>query len=121
MGFFSKLFGGKPEAPAEPEPPPEPEAPPVAIVLLRRGMSVPKPEYVAQVLGSLRPELPESVPRFALAQPSWFKKEELADSAAADVAASFAQKLGVAVYTHRREFANGPEGAPLMIVELRRG
>jgi hypothetical protein len=121
MGFFSKLFGKSEAEPApELEPAPEPEeSPPLAIVILRRGMSVPKPEYVTEVLASLRPGLPESVQRFALAQPSWFKREELADSAAADVAASFAQKLGVAECTHRREFATGPEGAPLMVVELR--
>ena len=118
MGFFSKLFGGKseaelPPAPAEPEPIPE------AVIVLRRGMKVPPAEYLAEVLAGVYPEgLPEAVHRIGLSQPSWFKKDEIADSMAGDVASTFALKFQLAAYTHRRRLLTGPEGAPLMLVEL---
>jgi hypothetical protein len=115
VGFFSKLFG-KPEP--EPEPAPEPEHP-EAVIILRRGMKVPAADYLAQVLAEAYPDgLPEAVQRFGLSQPSWFKKEEIADSMAGDVASTFALKLQLAAYTHRRKLLTGPEGAPLMLVEL---
>jgi hypothetical protein len=111
VSFLDKLFGKR-----KPEPPPPPEAEEtlVAVIVLRRGMSVPKPDYVAQVTS----DLPEIIQRFALAQPSWFKTEEIADSMASDVASTFALKLGLESYTHRRRVVAGPEGAPVMIVEL---
>ena len=119
MGFFSKLFGGKPEATPEPEPPPEPEPIPEAVIVLRRGMKVPAGDYLAEVIAAAYPDgLPDSVQRIGLSQPSWFKKDELADSAAGDVASTFALKLQLAAYTHRRRLLTGPEGAPLMLVEL---
>jgi hypothetical protein len=128
MSFFSRLFKGRPEAKPEAEPPPKlegppkPEPPPQAVVVLRRGMSVPKDEYVAQVVAVAFPGgLPSSVRRFGLSQPSWFKSEEIADSMASDVAATFAQKLGLAEHSHRHHVLSGPEGAPVMIIELYRG
>jgi hypothetical protein len=129
MSFFSRLFKGRPESSPEPElqpspkpeAPPEPAPPPEAVVVLRRGMSIPKDEYVAQVVALAFPGgLPSSVRRFGLAQPSWFKSEEIADSMASDVAATFAQKLGLAEHSHRRHVLAGPEGAPVMIIELHR-
>ena len=118
MGLFSKLFGSKPP---EPEPEPEPEPIPVAVIVLRRGMRVPDGEYLAQVIAAQYPAgLPDTVHRVGLSQPSWFKKEEIADSMAGDVASTFALKFELAAYTHRRRVLTGPEGAPLMLVELYR-
>src|SRR5437899_2658632 len=115
MGFFSKLFGGKSEA--VPEAPPEPEPIPEAVIVLRRGMKVPPAEYLAEVIAAAYPDgLPETVQRIGLSQPSWFKKDEIADSLAGDVASTFALKLQLAAYTHRRRVLTGPEGAPLMLV-----
>ncbi len=117
MGFFSKLFG-KPEA-AAPEVAPEPEPVLAAVVILRRGMKVPAAEYLAEVLAGIYPDgLPDTVRRIGLSQPSWFKTEEIADSMATDVASTFALKLELGAYTHRRRVLIGPEGAPLMLVEL---
>src|SRR6185312_1565499 len=84
MGLLSKLFGSKPQAEAAPEAsPPEAPAHPDAVIVLRRGMSVPKPEYLAGVIASAFPEgLPDEVPRTALAQPSWYKTEEVAEQIA---------------------------------------
>jgi hypothetical protein len=117
VGFFSKLFGGKsePEVVAEPEPEPLP----AAVVVLRRGMKVPPAEYLAEVLAREYPDgLPDTIQRFGLSQPTWFKKEEIADSMAGDVASTFALKLQLSAYTHRRRLLTGPEGAPLMLVEI---
>jgi hypothetical protein len=120
MGFFSRLFGEKktepePKPASEPEPEPEPEA----VILLRRGMRVPDADYIEQVLASFFPEkLPDAVHRIGLCQPSWFKTEEVADSMASDVASTFALKFALGAYTHRRRVLTGPEGAPVMLVEL---
>jgi len=117
MGLFSRLFGGKTQA--EPEAPPEPEPIPEAVIVLRRGMRVPADDYLAEVVAGAFPEgLPDTVRRIGLSQPSWFKTEEIADSMANDVASTFALKLELAAYTHRRRVLTGPEGAPLMLVEL---
>ena len=76
---------------------------------------------VASPSRPLRPDgLPDTVHRVGLSQPSWFKKEEIADSMAGDVASTFALKFELAAYTHRRRVLTGPEGAPLMLVELYR-
>jgi len=118
VGFFSKLFGGK-SGPAAPEPEPEPEPIPEDVIVLRRGMKVPAAEYLAEVLAGVYPDgLPEGVHRIGLSQPSWFKKDEIADSMAGDVASTFALKFQLEAYTHRRRLLTGPEGAPLMLVEL---
>jgi hypothetical protein len=119
MGFFSKLFGGG--QPAEPsDAPVEREAPPDALVVLRQGMNVPGEDYVAGVLAAAFGDLPSDVPRFALAQPVWFKKLEIAEAAAADVAAAFGRKLSLGETTHRYRTVEGPDGSHVMIVEVRR-
>jgi hypothetical protein len=120
MGFFSKLFGGDKTEPPVEEPVDEP--PPDVVVVLRRGMSVPDGSYIAQVIAGAFPEgLPETVARVGLSQPGWFKSEEIADSIATDVAATFAVKHALGDdCTHRRRVLAGPEGAPVMVVELRR-
>jgi hypothetical protein len=123
MGLFSRLFGGgdKPAEPPEAAEPPEPEPIPEAVIVLRRGMKVPNAEYLAEVIAGAYPEgLPDTVHRVGLSQPSWFKKDEIADSMAGDVASTFALKYSLAAYTHRRRLLTGPEGAPLMLVELYR-
>jgi hypothetical protein len=56
-----------------------------------------------------------------LSQPSWYKSEEIADSIASEVAATFGSKFGLASPQHRRSTVAGPEGAQLMVVELRSG
>jgi hypothetical protein len=122
MGLFSRIFGGggkaaEPEAttPAEPEPEPTLEA----VIVLRRGMKVPAADYLQQVLAGAFPGgLPEKVHRIGLSQPSWFKTEEIADSMAGDVASTFALKFSLGAYHHRRRVLTGPEGAPLMLIEL---
>jgi hypothetical protein len=82
-------------------------------------MRVPDAEYLAQVIAAEFPDgLPDAVHRIGLSQPSWFKKDEIADSMAGDVASTFALKFDLAAYTHRRRVLTGPEGAPLMLVEL---
>lgn len=123
MGLFSKLFGGKksPDAPeAEAAPEPEPVHPDV-VVVLRRGMNLPNAEYVGQVVASLFPSLPETIPRVGLSQPSWFKTEEVADSIAAGVAETFAAKLELEGVTTRRRAVAGPDGCQVLVVELYRG
>jgi hypothetical protein len=118
MGFLRRLFGDKKSEP-EPEPKPEPEPVPEAVILLRRGMRVPTADYIEQVLASIFSEtLPDTVHRIGLSQPSWFKTEEIADSMASDVASTFALKFALGAYTHRRRVLTGPEGAPVMLVEL---
>jgi len=120
MGLFSKLFGGGGgPPPSEPEPEPEP---PAVVILLRRGMNVPKPEYVEAVLASAFPGgLPESVPRVALSQPSWFKTDEVAEQIAAGVVETFARKFEVGDPSSRRRVLDGPDGCEVMLVEIHRG
>jgi hypothetical protein len=121
MGLFSRLFGGDKQAGPRDEPVEAPEPPPDLVVVLRRGMNVPSAEYVDQVLAGLFPAgLPETCQRIALSQPSWYKSEEIADSIAAEVAATFGGKLGLDAPAHRRRTVDGPEGALVMVVELRR-
>jgi hypothetical protein len=123
VGFFSKLFGGPSSTENEraPELAPEP-AHPDAIVVLRRGMSVPKAEYLAEVVAAAFPNgLPESVPRVGLSQPAWYRTEEVADQIAAGVTETFAAKLDLDGATSRRRALAGPDGCPIMLVELYRG
>jgi hypothetical protein len=123
VGFFSKLFGGKSQSDAAPAPEsePEPEPAPDAVVVLRRGMSVPKPEYLAQVIAQAFPDgLPESVPRVGLSQPSWYKTEEAADQIAAGVTETFSLKFALGGATSRRRALDGPDGCQLMLVEIYR-
>lgn len=122
MGFFGKLFGGKGEAPPEAAPPPEVPDHPAVVIVLRRGMNLPAPEYVAQVVANAFPDgLPESVPRIGLSQPGWYKTEEVADAITSGVAETFARKhdLGDGVATRRRAI-DGPDGCACLVIELRR-
>jgi hypothetical protein len=124
MGFLGKLFGGKKEGGTQAEAPPEePEAPdwPDAVIVLRRGMNLPKDDYVKQVVESAIPGIPESVPRVGLSQPSWFKTEEVADAIASGVAETFGAQFDLGAATHRRRVVDGPEGCACLLVELRRG
>jgi hypothetical protein len=116
VGFFSKLRGKK-EAP---EPPKPIEEPPAALIVLRHGMSVPSDEYVATVIASALPDGALSVPRAGLSQPSWFKTAEIAESAAANAAEALGPKLGLAEPSHRHRLLEGPDGARVMLIELRR-
>ncbi|HEY7955628.1 MAG TPA: hypothetical protein VII38_10055 [Polyangia bacterium] len=123
MGLFSKLFGGKSQVDSSsaPETAAEPEHPD-AVIVLRRGMSVPKPEYLEGVLAvAFSGGLPESVARIALAQPSWFKNDEVADQIAAGVVEAFAAKLGVEGASSRRRALDGPDGCACLVIELYRG
>ncbi len=115
MGFFSKLFGG-----SKSEPEAEPEANrPLAVVVLRRGMNVPAREYIAKVIAAAYPHgLPDSVQRFGLSQPSWYKTEEVADAIANSVVQTFAARLGLVEGTHVRRPVEGPDGCACMVVEL---
>ncbi len=119
MGIFSRLFGGKSQEPGPTPDTPEPQEILTAVVVLRRGMKVPAGDYLDAVLAGAFPEgLPESVQRIGLSQPSWFKSDEIADSMASDVASTFATKFNLDGFTHRRRLLTGPEGAPLMLVQL---
>jgi len=121
MGLFSRIFGGGEKPPESRAPPAEPEPTLEAVIVLRRGMRVPAEDYLAQVIAEAFPAgLPAEVRRIGLSQPSWFKTEEIADSMAGDVASTFALKLTLGAYHHRRRVLTGPEGAPLMVVELYR-
>jgi hypothetical protein len=122
VGFLGKLFGkkdGAPEPQAE-EAAPEPDWPD-AVIVLRRGMNLPKDDYVKQVVEAALPGIPESVQRFGLSQPSWFKTDEVADAIASGVAETFAAQLGLGDATHRRRVVDGPEGCACLVIELRRG
>lgn len=123
VGFLGKLFGGKKDGGAQPPAPEEPETPdwPDAVIVLRRGMNLPKDDYVRQVVESALPGLPESVPKVGLSQPSWFKTDEVADAMASGVAETFAAQFQLGAATHRRRLVDGPEGCPCLLVELRRG
>jgi hypothetical protein len=121
MSFWSRILGGKGRSPAPVEPV-EPVGPdlPEAVVVLRRGMNLPAPEYIEGVLERACPGLPASVARRGLSQPSWYKNEEGADSIAQGVVESFAAELGIANASSRRRLVDGPDGCACMIVELRR-
>lgn len=126
MGFFDRLFGKKggddkkqAEA-AAPEPPPAPDPPPDAVIVLREGMRVPAGDYVLAVARASWPELPDDLPQMGLSQPRWFKPGEFTESGVADAVLACAARLGLADPDHRHRETNGPDGARVMLVELRR-
>jgi hypothetical protein len=124
MGLFSKLFGSKAEpgseSPSELAAVAAPAAPD-AILVLRRGMNVPADDYVAAVVTThLGAPPPEGLFKTGLSQPSWFKNSEIAHSAAADAARAYALKFSLGEVEHEYRLATGPDGAEIMIVELRR-
>ena len=124
VGLFDRLFGKRPRAvaPAVAE---EAAAPslPDAVIVLREGMRVPDDAYVlavaAHAFDGQAP--PETLPRAGLSQPRWFKSSETASSGAADAAAALAAKLGVPSPETRQGELRGPDGARVLLIELRRG
>ena len=119
VGFFDRLFSGRP---AQPPAPPEPEPPPDAVIVLREGMTLPDDDYVRQLAAPLFPEgkVPEGLPVAGVAQPRWFKPGEFTDTGVADAAAAYSRKLGVEGASHRHKQLAGPDGARVMRIELRR-
>jgi hypothetical protein len=120
MGFFHKLFG-KPEREAEPEPEsPVTVAPPVAAVgICRHGMNVPSADELAQVIALAFPDgLAPTTQTVGLSQPSWFKNQEIAESAAADVAAALRHKLGLGEGSHTHRILERDGAAKILIVEV---
>jgi len=122
VGLFSKLFGAR-KGDADPPPAPEPAAPPgdqpVAVIVLRRGMNVPAPEYVEQVIAIAFPAgLPAEVQRVGLSQPSWYKTELVADAIASSVVDTYAPRFGLIDWTHGRRPIDGPDGCACLLIEL---
>jgi hypothetical protein len=125
---LGKLFGrrsaAEPAAASEEAPPVEREAepPPDGVIVLREGMRVPDGAYVlavaARAFGGDAP--PAGLPHTGLSQPRWFKNGETAESGAADAAAACAPQLGLGGCAHRFAQVEGPDGARVMLIELRR-
>jgi hypothetical protein len=123
MGLFDRLFGRpRPEARPAPEAAPEAApapATPVLVALCRHGMNVPSAAEMEAVLEAAYPEgLPAGVERAGLAQPSWFKTQEIARSAAADVAHAMALRLGLSSYTHDYRVIEREGAARFLLVQL---
>jgi hypothetical protein len=128
VGLFSKWFGGgkrvdeKVDNDFDKDINKEVVAPPDAIVVLRRGMNLPDAAYIEGVIAHVFPDgLPETVHRFGLSQPTWFKSEEIADNIAQGVVETFGRKLALGDgVSSRRHIIDGPDGCACMLVELRR-
>ena len=130
MGFFDKLFGRnqgdtKAAAASPVSAPPEasPEPPPDAVIVLRDGMRVPDSAYVLAVAAACFDgnPAPSTLPNIGLSQPRWFKNSEFAQSGVADAVTACAARLGVEDPAHRHTETTGPDGARVMLIELRRG
>jgi hypothetical protein len=128
VGLFSKWFGGGKrddrdvDKGSDKDINKEPASPPVAVVVLRRGMNLPDAAYIEGVIARVfSGGLPESVQRFGLSQPTWFKSEEIADNIAQGVVETFAPKLALGDgVSSRRYVIDGPDGCACLLVELRR-
>src|SRR6185436_19393601 len=126
VGLFDKLFGRKQGAGAEDKPAPAPvvvrEEPPVAVIVLREGMRVPDSAYVLAVAARAFDDgqAPADLPHVGLSQPRWFKNLEFTQSGVADAVVACAPRLGVGEVVHRFVEASGPDGARVMLVELRK-
>jgi hypothetical protein len=123
VGFFDKLFSRKSPERAE-EPPQQqaaPEPPPDGVIVLRAGMRVPDRDYVLAAAARFFDGAPPAdLPHVGLSQPRWFKNAETTESGVADAVAACAPRLGLAGCTHRHSEIEGPDGARVMLIELRR-
>lgn len=84
-------------------------------------MAVPDDAYVmATAAASLEEPPPPELPRRGLSQPRWFKSSETIRSGVADAVDALAGPLGVpdAEVAHRE--TTGPDGAKVLLIELRR-
>jgi hypothetical protein len=83
-------------------------------------MNVPSDEERAAILAAVYPEgLPEGTQEVGLSQPSWFKNQEIAESAAADVAQAMAHKLGLTDFDHTYRIVEREGAARALVVEVR--
>jgi hypothetical protein len=117
--LFDRLFGKRP--PPAPEPPaPVPLLRPLkAVIVLREGMRVPDEAYVRAVAVKEIGEVPEGVAAAGLSQPRWFKSSETATSGVADAVGALAGRLGVEEPEVKHGETRGPDGARVMLIELR--
>ena len=138
MGFFDKLFGRNKEdaakaaqtvAPAvaggsQPADVPAdlPADFPDGVIVLRAGMRVPDSAYVLATAAECfaGAPVPPDLPHVGLSQPRWFKNSEFAQSGVADAVTACAAKLGFDEVSHRHAETTGPDGARVMLIELRR-
>lgn len=88
--------------------------------MLREGMRVPDSAYVLAVAArAFAGAPPDGLPHVGLSQPRWFKNVEFAQSGVADAVAACAPGLGLVEASHRFEECQGPDGARVMLIELR--
>ena len=125
MGFFGRLFGkGDARAPEEPPPAAPAARPPDGVIVLREGMRVPESAYVLAVAAVAFEggAVPESLPHVGLSQPRWFRPGgEFTQAGVADAVQACLARLelpGDARARHRE--THGPDGARVMLIELRR-
>jgi hypothetical protein len=120
VGFLDRLLGrsAPPPAPAaEVDQPPPREVDVVAIC--RHGMNVPSPDEIDEVVAIAYPEgLGQRARRVGLSQPSWFKTQESAESAAADVAQAMAHKFALGEYEHHHRIIEREGAAKVLLVEV---
>ena len=125
MKLFDRLFGKKTgaAAPADAEAVEEAAPPefPSAVIVLREGMRVPDDAYVLAVAArAFVGAVPSpTLPRAGLSQPRWFKSSETASSGAADAAVALGAKLGVDSPSVTHTELRGPDGARVLLIELR--
>ena len=91
------------------------------VIVMRAGMNVPTSEYVLAVAGRCFPGgvAPPDLPNVGLSQPRWFKPGEFTRSGVADAVVACAARLGVDSPTWKHAEVAGPDGAKVMLIELR--